>query len=380
MQFVLLCAKVKLPKFIWFKIIRLIPGEEYKYGHELVKNYSKMDIVRGCSAVGNFNLLPELSHHQFGEACLAAAEAGQLEFLNKLEKLQELNWSMVLLGAGLGGHLEIIKKAMEESLQHTHFAVTGAARGGHKFILEYLSEYTDWSVCHEEVWKTGNIDMIKYVRNKRLDLRVNLCCACASGKYEIVHWATQCAPYLYNCNYGAYKTGNNEIIKLVQQLEVNYHHGLLGAVSGGHMELVEKLVEKKKVEITSDIFIEAIRTNNFDIAEYLHANMNATELPVYTDNFHHEGLPFVLKMEKIIEIRWDRCFEYACTEGYIDLVIYSAQKAPQNLGLGLWNALRGNQITTAKKLIEMGATNMPIIKKICRCGLFSDAVMEFILK
>ena len=240
-------------------------------------NFSDFQSIATKSTFEVFQLY--YKQHKYKKCpCLDFKDTRIFEFL--LQKVISTDFVTYFYNACLTGNVEIARIALkslvaENSSITISSGIENAYANGGDEIIELFSpflEYNSTSII-KGVYRSGNISLYSRINNKlqnnmAWDDKFILSYACLSGNPEFIKMICGTVNYTHQMIISLFKTGNMEIIKLINPPD-NLDEYMCNACCGGQFEVVKYLVEEKKLEITELNILNTIYGKNLKTLMYL---------------------------------------------------------------------------------------------------------------
>lgn len=157
-----------------------------------------------------------------------------------------------IAGALAGGHLELLKEAINDPEVNPFPYDFYAGMGGNMECINYIpyGEYSEEFI--EGACEGGHINLVKKNTTDALMY------ACKGGNMDMVQHLIKLGANNWTAGlYGAYESGNLDIIKLMtdKATDVNWTTAFESACSGMHMELVKYIMKNKEVNLARGLIL-----------------------------------------------------------------------------------------------------------------------------
>ena len=303
-----------------------------------------IDIVKLIIDKGSYMLQKKDWNNGLYYACYGGSEglAHTMNIINLLIEKGADDWNSGLDGACKGSrdNINIVKLMIDKGASNIsekyvyprdkYIIAKLLSLGVSMDKLKYINGITSlYKLC-----KDGNIIMILYAINR------------GYNKHNTGHLFDVVRPYGFKANdwngglYGACEGGHMNIVNLMIEKGANYwNHGLYGACHGGHMNIVNLMIEKGANYWTNGL-TNACRGGHINIVK--------------------------LMIEKGAN-NWNNGLCGACEGGHIDIVNLMIEKGANNWNGGFTNACKGSRkpthtltsvyINIAKLMMEKGAND-----------------------
>lgn len=230
---VILCLKpMRIPKFIWFKIMRLIPGEQFKYGYEIVsglprrliviemtesdnfkniKNPTEEEIYYAIKRISDLTILePYVNEDNVNRIAAAACRKGQVEFVKHLiEKRGAKNFNKFFRTSCSAGSLELVKYFMELGVINAIEGIRKALKGRDTDdVIFYLLD----KLPPGAVYKTFNFSYASRAVADCIMQKYGIYCKRQKRATTTSEFATAIQSCDYNIIDATFSNYNNEIL------------------------------------------------------------------------------------------------------------------------------------------------------------------------
>lgn len=236
----ILCLRpLRVPKFIWFKILH---ARRYEFGGEMIKNETPDDVLLGAAQDGNLKLAQwaiAQGADDFLEPYVESCSRGFVE----ISRITEVYSDRAMKMAGRNGHCNVagIDQNLKSFLNGT--CETGQLGAFKKITLQNNISGREFIF---PAAKNNQWNIVDYITNSICDVADLLMeGACAGGNYERAVYYQKTynkdwRDFLYYVCLG----GNRDLVDIVLQSgPFKTSVGLIGASNGGHIDIVEKMMQ-----------------------------------------------------------------------------------------------------------------------------------------
>lgn len=237
-----------------------------------------------------------------------ASKSGNMKFIQHFIEKGSTKWNYALEGAARGGHINIIEYFIEKGAIKFIKGLDAAAMGGHRDAVDYFFKKGIALQYHTVNYAamSGNLDLVKYLETQK-----------CIGRQT----------YFSNGMIGAGIYNRKHIIDYYIDQGVKPTEGLLGAIYGGHFNLVKYCISKGFTQCDLDNgLMQAVRYKHFRMIKYFMVlgakNWDkALEAAVEINNQKYIDL-FISKGAS----NWITCFYIAKKFKHVHLIRFFNQK------------------------------------------------------
>ncbi len=273
-------------------IIKLNKDDNYKlYQSLLIKEFAVGNLKHVKIIINNYSKYGDVTQLINISIIKNACASNNYDLAKHILSIStDIYWTDALYGAGLSGNKHTVNLVIREAIKHNikldvvmEHLLAGTFYNGHLSIVKSIDTplfwemiirqpYTDiklvikdWPKLSSLAFSGGHYDIIEYIASVHFWAESDciLTYACESGKTYIVRYAMD---YYKDHNwemsdfgkrfpaieghpiYWACKSGNNDVVDLILELKCgNYDQGLFGALSGGHMDIIDRMLNLNAV-------------------------------------------------------------------------------------------------------------------------------------
>jgi ankyrin repeat protein len=178
---------------------------------------------------------------------------------------------------------------------------------------------------------------------------------------------------------GAAEGGHMDIVELMlEHGATNYDYAMAGAAEGGHMDIVELMLEHGATDF--DFVMKAAATRgHMDIVELM-LEHGATNYDVAMEDAAYEGhMDIVELMLELGANSYDYAMLDAASGGHMDIVELMLELGANNYDMSMEGAVYGGHMDIVELMLELGATDYDFAMKAAATGGHMDIVVTILL-